>query len=55
MTTSIRPLTQEQRHAACQAAHQALIHTIGAKLSREQFTYTTISKYPPAITRLISG
>ena len=55
MTTSIRPLTQEQRQAARRAAHEAVIHAVGTKPTREQFTYTTISKYPPAITRLISG
>ncbi|MBN1563577.1 MAG: hypothetical protein JXA10_07055 [Anaerolineae bacterium] len=55
MTPSIRPLTQEQRQAARKAAHDAVIRAIGTKPTREQFTYTTISKYPPAITRLISG
>jgi hypothetical protein len=55
MTTSIRPLTQEQRQAARRAAHEAVIHAIGIRPTRDQFTYTTISKYPPAITRLISG
>jgi hypothetical protein len=55
MTPSIRPLTQEQRQAARKAAHDAVIRAVGSKPSREQFTYTTISKYPPAITRLISS
>ena len=55
MTPSIRPLTQEQRQAAQNAAHDAVIRAIGTKPTREQFTYTTISKYPPTITRLISG
>jgi hypothetical protein len=55
MTLSIRPLTQEQRQAARKAAHDAVIRAIGTKPTREQFAYTTISKYPPAITRLISG
>jgi hypothetical protein len=55
MTPSIRPLTQEQRQAARKAAHNAVIRAIGMKPTREQFTYTTISKYPPVITRLISG
>jgi hypothetical protein len=55
MTPSIRPLTQEQRQTAREAAHDAVIRAVGAKPTREQFTYTTISKYPPAITRLISG
>ncbi|NLF76945.1 MAG: hypothetical protein GX573_14700 [Chloroflexi bacterium] len=55
MTLSIRPLTQEQRQTARQAARDAVIRAVGAKPTREQFSYTTISKYPPAITRLISG
>jgi hypothetical protein len=55
MTPSIRPLTQEQRQAARKAAHDAVIRAVGSRPSREQFTYTTISKYPPAITRLISS
>lgn len=55
MTPSIRPLTQEQRQAARKAARDAVIRAIGTKPTREQFTFTTISKYPPAITRLISG
>jgi hypothetical protein len=55
MALSIRPLTQEQRQAARQAAHRAVINMIGAKPTREQYMYTTISKYPPAIAHLISG
>ena len=55
MTLSIRPLTQEQRQVARKAAYDAVVRAIGTKPTREQFTYTTISKYPPAITRLISG
>jgi hypothetical protein len=55
MALNIRPLTQEQRQAARQAAHRAVINTIGAKPTREQFMNTTISKCPPAIARLISG
>jgi hypothetical protein len=55
MKNIIRPLTQEQRQAARKAAHDAVIRAMGTKPTREQFAYTTISKYPPAITRLISG
>jgi len=47
MTFSIRPLPQEQRQAARKAAHDAVIRAIGTKPTREQFTCTTISKYPP--------
>ena len=55
MALDIRPLTQEQRQAARQAAHAAVMCAMGHQPTREQFTYTTLSKYPPAITRLISG
>lgn len=55
MALDIKPLNQEQRQAARQAAHRAVIKAIGAKPTREQFIYTTISKYPPAIMRLISA
>ena len=55
MALDIRPLNQEQRQAARQAAHRAVINAVDAKPTREQFMYTTISKYPPAIMRLISG
>jgi hypothetical protein len=55
MALDILPLKQEQREVARQAAHRAVINAVGAKPAREQFMYSTISKYPPAITRLISG
>lgn len=55
MALDIRSLTQEQRQVARHLAHRAVINAIGAKPTREQFMYSTISKYPPAITRLISG
>lgn len=55
MAPDIRPLNQEQRLAARHAAHRAVINAIGEKPTRKQFMDTTISKYPPAITRLISG
>jgi hypothetical protein len=55
MALNIRPLTQEQRQAAYQAAQEAVVRAVGPKPAREHFTHTTISKYPAAITRLISG
>ena len=55
MALEIKPLNQGQRQAARQVAHRTIINAIGEKPTREQFMYTTISKYPPAITRLISG
>jgi hypothetical protein len=50
MIDNIRPLTQEQRQSARQAAHEAIIRAIGVKPTRERFTYTTISKYPVGVT-----
>ncbi len=55
MALDIRPLTQEQRQVAYQAAQEAVVRVVGPKPAREHFTHTAISKYPPAITRLISG
>ncbi len=55
MALNIRPLTQEQRQTAYHAAQEAVVRAVGPKPAREQFTHTAISKYPPAITRLISG
>jgi hypothetical protein len=49
------PTNSEQRQIARQAAHEAVVQAIGVKPTREQFTYTAVSKYPPAITHLISG
>lgn len=54
MDHHLRPLTQEQRHTARQAARQAVVRSIGPRPTREQFVHHTISKYPPTVTRLIS-
>jgi hypothetical protein len=54
MIDNLRPLTQEQRQAAYQAARQAVIRSIGPRPIREQFAHHTVSKYPPSVTRLIS-
>ncbi len=54
MIDNLRPLTQEQRQTAYQAACQAVVRSIGSRPAREQFAHHTISKYPPYVTRLIS-
>jgi hypothetical protein len=54
MTDNLRPLTQEQRQAAHQAARQAVVRSIGPRPAREHFAHHTISKYLPTVTRLIS-
>lgn len=51
---NLRPLTQEQRHTARQAAQRAVVQSIGPRPVREQYAQHTISKYPPSVTRLIS-
>lgn len=51
---NLRPLTQEQRQFARQAARQAVVRSIGLRPTREQFAHHTISKYPQSVTRLIS-
>ncbi len=54
MIENLRPLTQDQRQGARKSARNAVIRSIGPKPTREQFTHTTISKYPVSVTRLIS-
>lgn len=54
MINDLRPLTQDQRQVARQAARQAVVRFIGPRPAREHFAHHTISKYPPTVTRLIS-
>lgn len=54
MALDIRPLTQEQRQSARQAAREAVLRAIGSKPIREQFAGETISKYPISMTRMIT-
>jgi hypothetical protein len=54
MTLDIRPLTQEQRQSARQAAREAVLRAIGSKPIREHFAGETISKYPVSMTRMIT-
>jgi hypothetical protein len=54
MIDNLRPLTQEQRQTARQAAHRAVVQSIGPRPVRGHFAHHTISKYPPSVTRLIS-
>jgi hypothetical protein len=53
MIENLRPLTQEQRQGARKKAREAVIRAIGPKPAREHFNQSTISKYPPSVTRLI--
>lgn len=54
MIENLRPLTQEQRQDARKSARNAVIRSLGSKPTREQFTHTTIFRYPLSVTRLIS-
>lgn len=54
MIDNLRPLTQEQRQVAYQAARQAVARSVGPCPARERFAHHTISKYPLSLTRLIS-
>ena len=53
MIENLRPLTQEQRQGARKSARNAVIRALGSKPTREQFTHTTISRYPLSVIRLI--
>ncbi len=55
MLENLRPLTQDQRQSAYRAACQVAVRSIGPKPTRDQFSSTTISRYPGSVTRLISG
>ncbi len=54
MIEHLRPLTQEQRQAAHQAAREAVLRAIGSKPVREHFAGETIARYPVSVTRLIT-
>jgi hypothetical protein len=54
MSTTIRPLTQDERQGAYEAAHEAVIRATGPRPERHQFTHHAPHKYPPAVTRLIT-
>ena len=55
MITQIRPLTQEERQLARSAAEEAVMRDIGERPQREQFNQHTAQRYPPTVTRLITG
>lgn len=54
MIDSIRPLTQDERQDAYEAAQDAVIRSIGSRPERHQFTQHAESQFPPAVTRLIT-
>jgi hypothetical protein len=55
MIENLRPLTQEQRQSARKSARNAVTRSLGSKPKREQFTHTTISRYPVWRGKYIQG
>lgn len=54
MIEQIRPLTQDERQNARDAAYEAIGRAIGPRPGREQFTGHTAQKYPPVVTWIIT-
>ena len=55
MLNQIKPLTQEQRQNAHDAAQQAVMRAVGDRPQREHFDRHTASRYPQSVSRLING
>lgn len=54
MLSQIKPLTQEQRQNAHDAAQQAVMRAVGERPLREHFDRHTASRYPQSVSRLIN-
>ena len=54
MIHQIKPLTQEDRLNALQAAQQAVMQAVGERPNREGFTHHATHRYPPFVTKLIN-
>ncbi|MBE2267032.1 MAG: hypothetical protein IAE80_02285 [Anaerolinea sp.] len=55
MLAQIKPLTQEERQLARSAAAEAVMRDIGERPDRERFNHHAAHRYPPMVTKLISG
>jgi hypothetical protein len=55
MLTQIKPLTQEERQFARAAAQEAVMRDVGERPQRERFNQHAAYRYPPRVTRLITG
>ena len=55
MLSHLKPLTQEQRQNALDAARRAVLRAAGEKPERQHFDRHTTARYPPSVTRLING
>jgi len=51
----IKPLTQEERQLARGAAAEAVMRDIGDRPDRDHFNQHAAHRYPPMVTKLISG
>jgi hypothetical protein len=53
--SQIKPLTQEERQLARVAAAEAVMRDIGERPQRDHYNQHTAHRYPPMVTKLISG
>ncbi len=55
MLSHIRPLTQEERQMAHAAAQEAVMRDVGEHPQRDLFNHYTAQRFPPSVTKLITG
>jgi hypothetical protein len=55
MLMQIKPLTQEERQLAHAAAEEAVMRDIGERPQRDHYNQHTAQRYPPMVTKLITG
>lgn len=51
----VRPLTQEERQFARTAAIEAVLRDIGERPQRDHYIHYAAHRYPPSVTKLITG
>lgn len=55
MLAQIKPLTQEERQLAHAAAEEAVMRDIGERPQRDHYNHHVAHRYPPLVTKLITG
>ncbi len=55
MLTQLKPLTQEERQMARSAATEAVMRDIGEFPQRDHYNQHATQRYPPKVTKLITG
>ena len=55
MLVQIKPLTQEERQLAHAAAEEAVMRDIGERPQRDHYNHHAAHRYPPLVTKLITG